>query len=616
MEKMREFMQSWLGKVVLVLVLVPMAFLGVQTFSGGAGVATDEVVKVGDVAVSLRDYEAEIANYKQELSAAVDASLIDEVALSDQVLQSMIDRALLENQSRFLGMTISDAAISNLLQQDATFHDANGQFSNDLFAAYLKNRGMSKEMLFDIFRTQLSLRHLTRSLLGTAIYPSKQISRLLDLQMQNREVWLQRYRWQDYASQVAVSSAEIEQYYHANKDKLVKSATVDLAYIELSAQSVNVPEPTQEELQAQYQAYLKESGAANKELAQILLTGDDAQNKAKELKAKLDAGQSFAALAKAHSQDPTGENGGHIGAFNPAVFGDDAKAVEAAIANLAVGQVSEPVKTSFGYQIFTVVKQPDAPSFDSVKAQMSELVKAHKRQAAFDEMVAKIDTMTVDGMSITDIAAAVGAKVHTIKEYSQKNNQTPLSAPSVIKAAFDEYILDNQSVSTNIALADKRVWLQPSNYQSAKTLALQEAEQLVKDKVVQQKASKLAFDAANKKAAEAKENPKAITAAMTHVGMINFAYQGLERAELASLFMHNDADKPSVWAVQTDQGATLMVGTPIVLNSQSRLSAADRLQASNIIKANVGEDQLQDYLYYLRDSKDVQINERALQQKQ
>lgn len=613
MEKMREFMQSWLGKLVLVLVLVPMAFLGVQTFHGGSGISVNDVVKVGDSAISLNEYETQITNYKQELrSSNVDENLINEAALSDEVLQNLIDRALLENQSRFLGMTVSDDTIKRLLQQDPTFHDENGQFSNDLLAAYLQNRGMDTQMLFQIFRTQLSLRQLTRSLLGTAIYPDTQISRLLDIQMQNREIWLQRFDWRAYADKVTVSDGEIEQYYNANKDKLVKSATVDLAYIELNPASIKTEEPTQEDIQAQYQTYLKQNGAGTKELAQILLTGDDAQAKAKDIKAKLNAGESFEALAKAHSQDPTGENGGHIGMFNPAVFGADAGTVEQAIAALSVGQVSEPVKTGFGYQIFKVLKQAEAPTLDSLKAELTKLAKAHKHQAAFEEAVTKIDTMAVDGMAIADIANAMSLKVLHIKDYSQEDNQSVLAIPSVIKAAFDEDILDSQSVSANIALSDKTIWVQPSNYQSAKTLALKEAAQLVKAKVVQQKASKLAFEAAQQKA---KNDPQTLIKDMTHVGQVSLGHTALNRAEAASLFVHNDAQKMTAWAVQSDDGASLIVGTPITINSQSRLNPVERLQAGALIRANVGEDQFQDYLHYLRETKEVQVNENALKTK-
>ena len=169
MEKMREFMQSTMGKVVLLIVLAPMAFLGVQSFNGSGGISDGEMVKVGDSSISTADYDNELRAARQELLAQVDANLIDDKVLADQVLQSMIDRALLEDQAHFLGMTVSDEAITRLLRQDSNFADANGQFSDEMFGNYLRTRGMNKEMLFNVFRTQLSLRQLSMGILGTAI---------------------------------------------------------------------------------------------------------------------------------------------------------------------------------------------------------------------------------------------------------------------------------------------------------------------------------------------------------------------------------------------------------------------------------------------------------------
>lgn len=85
---MREFMQSWLGKLVLLLVLAPMAFLGVQSFGTG-GIAPDEVVKVDKTSIGLTAYNQAINDRKTGLEG-VDPSLINEQALSDEVLESLI----------------------------------------------------------------------------------------------------------------------------------------------------------------------------------------------------------------------------------------------------------------------------------------------------------------------------------------------------------------------------------------------------------------------------------------------------------------------------------------------------------------------------------------------
>ncbi len=81
----------------------------------------------------------------------------------------------------------------------------------------------------------------------------------------------------------------------------------------------------------------------------ILVPSED---KANELKQEIEGGASFADLAKEHSKCPSGRDGGSLGQFtqgqmvpefDKVVFGD-----------LPIGQVSEPVKTQFGYHLILV----------------------------------------------------------------------------------------------------------------------------------------------------------------------------------------------------------------------------------------------------------------------
>lgn len=607
---MRDFMQSWLGKVVLLLVLAPMAFLGVQQF-GGSGISANEVVKVGDTAISLDSYNNELNAQKQELLQNVDASLIDNKVLSDAVLQSMIDRALLENQAKFLGLTVSDEAITRLLQAEPTFHDDNGQFSNDKFASYLQQNRLTKDILFANFRTQLGLRQLTGSVLHTAIYADGDIAKLIDLQTKSREVWVTRYPWQDFADKVSVSDAEIDAYYTANQDKLTQSETVTLSYVVLDPTTIKVSEPTAEELQAEYQSYIEQQGLSQgSELAQILLTGDDAQARANEVHQKLTS-ESFESLAKSHSDDPSGQNGGAIGKFNPDVFGAEAKDVQQAISTLAEGEVSKPVKTAFGYHIFKVIKKAQVPSFDALKDEVTKQATNRKRQSTIDETIAKIDTMAVDGMGLSDIAKEANLPIKTIENYTRENNTTELAMPLVVATAFDDTLIAEQGVSPHLQLGNDTIWVQPSNHQPSKTLSKEQARPLITQTLTKQKASALAYETATAKAQEAKANPQALTATSTKLGVVNMQHPLLSPAEKSGLFTHQ-ADGLSVWAVQTEEGASVLVGSSIATAQQSQLTDIQRLQASSMIRANVGQDQLSDYLKYLQDSHKVEINQNAL----
>lgn len=78
-----------------------------------------------------------------------------------------------------------------------------------------------------------------------------------------------------------------------------------------------------------------------------------AEAKAKEAKAKLDAGADFAAIAKEYGQDSSKDEGGLLGAFpwDTQELGPDFMAEAKKVPE---GEISEPVKTSFGWHIIKV----------------------------------------------------------------------------------------------------------------------------------------------------------------------------------------------------------------------------------------------------------------------
>ncbi|MFK4330748.1 peptidylprolyl isomerase [Bacillus mycoides] len=86
---------------------------------------------------------------------------------------------------------------------------------------------------------------------------------------------------------------------------------------------------------------------------------------AKEVKEKINNGEDFTALAKQYSED-TGskEQGGEIAGFAP---GQTVKEFEEAAYKLDAGQVSEPIKTSYGYHIIKVTEKKELKPFDEVK---------------------------------------------------------------------------------------------------------------------------------------------------------------------------------------------------------------------------------------------------------
>ena len=615
MDKLRDFLKSWPGRILLILCLSPLALLGVESYFGG-GVDPNQIAQVGEASVGLSEYQTAVNNRRTEtLEQIDDASLLNEDVLHEQVLKGLIDRTLLEQQAGKLGMTVSDDTINRLLRQEEIFKDADGNFSNDQFSNFLRQRGMTKDQLFAEFRNQLSLDQLNASIVGTAVYPMQAVSQLIDLQLESRNIWLHRFNWQDYQEQVKLSKNDIQAYYDANKDTLKSAAMVDLAYLQLSPQTVPVTDVTTKDLQQQYEAYKQQLAVVDeRKISQILLTGKDAKARADKVKARLDKGEAFGKLAKTQSDDPSGETGGDIGRFNPSVFGNDAAAVEKALEGLSVGDVSAPVKTSFGYQIFTVTEDngKKIPSLESMRDELTAKAKEYKRQEMYADKVTAINDLAADGFSIEDIAQQENVTLKRLKDYRKENNQSALSQPAVIKQAFDEFTIQDQAVTAGIEVGNGTVWVQPSNYRPTKTLTLAAATPRITQILRQQKATALALKDAKKLAAGIKttadigKQPVRFQA----LGEVNRQTTRLTEKERGLAFSQQAANNGVVAiASKTEMGATLLVGDRIKTEQQSPLSDMQRAQTASIIRDNLGQDQLQDYLEYLRLVYKVEINE-------
>ena len=615
MDKLRDFLKSWPGRILLILCLSPLALLGVESYFGG-GVDPNQVAQVGEASVGLSEYQTAVNNRRTEILEQVDdASLLNEDVLHEQVLKGLIDRTLLEQQAGKLGMTVSDDTINRLLREEEIFKDAEGNFSNDQFSNFLRQRGMTKDQLFAEFRNQLSLDQLNASIVGTAVYPMQAVSQLIDLQLESRNIWLHRFNWQDYADQVKLSKGDIQAYYDANKDTLKSAAMVDLAYLQLSPKTIQVNEVTAEDLQQQYEAYKQGLAVVDeRKISQILLTGKDAKTRAAKIKARLDKGESFAALAKTESDDPSGATGGDIGTFNPSVFGNDAAAVEQALEGLSVGDVTAPIKTSFGYQIFTVTEDNGSkiPSLESMRAELTAKAKEYKRQEIYADKVTAINDLAADGFSIEDIAQQENVTLKRIKDYRKENNKSELSQPAVIKQAFDEFTIQDQAVTAGIEVGNGTVWVQPSNYRPTKTLSLAAATPKITQILRQEKATALALKEAKKLAAGIK-TPADINkqpVRFQSLGEVNRQTTLLTEKERGLAFSQQAANNGVVAiASETEMGATLLVGDRIKTEEQSPLSDVQRAQTAAIIRDNLGQDQLQDYLDYLRLVYKVEVND-------
>ena len=121
---------------------------------------------------------------------------------------------------------------------------------------------------------------------------------------------------------------------------------------------------------------------ADAELAQAL-------EKIKKIKAEVDSGKDFAEVAKQHSDCPSKDKGGDLSFFKRK--GQMVEPFAAAAFALKVGQVSDPVKTPFGYHIIKVteVKKGNDVKFDDVKQAIKQNLMEEKAQVLIRQLLEK-----------------------------------------------------------------------------------------------------------------------------------------------------------------------------------------------------------------------------------
>ena len=113
----------------------------------------------------------------------------------------------------------------------------------------------------------------------------------------------------------------------------------------------------------------------------------DSEEKALAIKADIDAGTvTFEEAAKQNSSCPSKDNGGDLGAFG---HGQMVPEFDEAAFALAIGVVSEPVKTQFGYHLILVTEKNEDSEYDftDIKDQLKDQLLAEKQQKAFTSKI-------------------------------------------------------------------------------------------------------------------------------------------------------------------------------------------------------------------------------------
>ncbi len=157
------------------------------------------------------------------------------------------------------------------------------------------------------------------------------------------------------------------------KESLKKELLID-QFLSIKSEAINSLDPSDAELRALYDD--KKIMFDQIEASHILV---DSEKSAKEIKEKIDKGEDFAQLAKEFSSCPSSEDGGNLGYFT---YGDMMTEFSEVAFKLKIGEISDPVKSSYGYHVIKVTDIKD--SYEEIE---QEELKYQFKTLKYNEML-------------------------------------------------------------------------------------------------------------------------------------------------------------------------------------------------------------------------------------
>jgi peptidyl-prolyl cis-trans isomerase D len=220
---------------------------------------------------------------------------------------------------------------------------------------------------------------------------------------------------------------------------------------------------------------------------------DDAavKKQAEALLAQVKGGADFEALAKKVSEDPvSGANGGDLGFFAP---GDMVKEFSDAAVKLAPGEISELVKSQFGYHIIKGGEKKPASqrTLDEVRAQIEDTLKAERAQQEADRLASDLAGKLPKPEDLDTVAKQRGLTVAETPFFARTDALIPSLglAPAVAQRAFE---MKPGEVSDAVRIQQGYAFVAVTGIEESKLPTLDEVRARVRDDLQKTKAVELA----------------------------------------------------------------------------------------------------------------------------
>jgi len=624
LEAIRTHSKSWIAKLILVLITIPFALWGIDSYfaTGSAGAA---VATVGDLEITERDFSQALQNQRDAIQSQGGNVDIDNKEFRTQVLNQLVDTRLMTLAANQAGIFIPEGQVMGTLSTIPQFQD-NGAFSEAKLDAWLRNRAIGRGELLNMIHEEALMRQLQFGYGEGSVVATTAAGLLAKQLAQKREVSEAAFSASSYAATVKVEDAAVEAEYKANPASYTAPEQIRVRYVVLSmAEVADQIQVAEDKVKEYYEANkARYTDPEQRRASHILIKTEPGMDAAAKAAAKAKAEQllkdlrqspgKFADMAIQHSQDPgSGSRGGDLGFFTRDMM---VKPFADAVYGMKVDQISDLVESEFGYHIIRLdgINPGTVQGYAVVKQDIINELKAQEAHRKFAEVADRFSNMVYEQPdSLDPVVRELGLKAQD-SGWISKDAAEPglLRNPRLLDAMFSPDAVEQKHNTEAIDVA-------PDTLVSARVLEHKPAALRPLAEVSADIRQRLASQAARAKAIE--QGKAALASAQSGNPGTGFGpVQELSRmqpttiplAAVKSIFQASTAKLPTYVGVETPDGYRVYRISKV---TQGDAPEGQASQIQRDLTRLVAQEELRAYMEYVRARAKVEINETALERK-
>jgi peptidyl-prolyl cis-trans isomerase D len=519
LDRMRRH-RDWL-KWSLGLVCVAFVLFYIPDFLRGTGAdaaSSDKIASIEGHEITSgefrRTYQAQLQAYRSAYGAQMNDQLLKQLGIENQILQQMVDERAALAESERLGIKVSDEEVRQRIFSTPAFQENGGFIGEQRYQQLLRMQRppMTAAQFEANVRRSLAVEKLRSSLTDWLSVADKELEQEYRRRNDKVKLAVVSFTADTFRPQVSATDAEVASYFDAHKNdfKIPEKRKITYLLIDIDALRAKVVVPPADIERAYNNSSEQYSTPEQVRASHILLKTegkDDAAVKAKaeELLKQAKAGADFADLAKKNSEDDaSAKNGGDLDYFGR---GRMVPEFDQVAFTLEPGQISDVVKTQYGYHVIKVVDKKNATTrpLAEVRQQLTDQLGYERAQAQAADLAQALEKQIKKPADLEKAAKEHGLTVQESGFFARDEPILGLGpAPEAANRAFE---MKPNDVAGPLRASRGFVFETLTAKQDPYVPKVDEVKDRVRDEVVKQKARDISRQKAVEIAAKLKGAP-------------------------------------------------------------------------------------------------------------